>query len=103
MLPHLGRNSKGRSAFTNPPFYRLPLLIRVVLPSLTIACVLTGRLIDTRIERRPHPMPMRPFPEDALAEVASAEVIEALAYGRGQATQRLRLLNRAQRGVAMQA
>ena len=46
---------------------------------------------------------MRTFPEYALTEIASAEVIEALAYGGRQAAQRLGLLNGAQGGIAVKA
>ena len=38
---------------------------------------------DARLKHRPHSLPVRPFPEYALAEIASAEVFEALAHGWG--------------------
>ena len=95
MLPHLRGNSNGKQVQNQRPFVTVPCVHkRWYYFLLTIACILTRRLIDTHVEHRAHTAPMRPFPEDALADIAGAEVIEAFAHGRREATDHLRLGNR---------
>src|SRR5678815_5585561 len=61
-----------------------------------------GSEYDQRIDQPAHALPMRAFPEHALATITDGEALVALAHSRRQLRCDLRLVDRTQRRVAAQ-